>query len=264
MNYDFINKFLLSNFTKFFPKTLNRKIFRKYKVFFVPTSLSSLPDNYYPITTNYNSQKKLVYQFSKNKKLINGTTKQNLDIFLSDIYKNKSFSFFDVGGDNIDLYLFLNFKLNINKYYISNFPELISIFNKLKLKFKLKNFYPIKNIKFKNVDFVYFGSCIQYLKNYKSYIKIILKKKPKYILFSGTSFYYDELKKDTFVVKQTNILANNIFLYFFNYRNFVKFLNNNGYKLISSKKNQTAKINYKNFKPLINKINYLDLMFEKK
>ena len=59
MNYDFINKFLLSNFTKFFPKTLNRKIFRKYKVFFVPTSLSSLPDNYYPITNNgYNSQKK--------------------------------------------------------------------------------------------------------------------------------------------------------------------------------------------------------------
>lgn len=264
MNYDFINKFLLSNFTKFFPKTLNRKIFRKYKVFFVPTSLSSLPDNYYPITTNYNSQKKLVYQFSKNKKLINGTTKQNLDIFLFDIYRNKSFSLFDVGGDNIDLYLFLNFKLNINKYYISNFPELISIFNKLKLKFKLKNFYPITEIKFKNVDFVYFGSCIQYFKNYKSYIKIILKKKPKYILFSGTSFYYDELKKDTFVVKQTNILANNIFLYFFNYRNFVKFFNNNGYKLISSKKNQTTKINYKNFKPLINKINYLDLMFKKK
>ena len=138
---------------------------------------------------------------------------------------------------------------------------MISIFNKLKLKFKLKNFYPITNIKFKNVDFVYFGSCIQYFKNYKSYIKIILKKKPKYILFSGTSFYYDELKKDTFVVKQTNILANNIFLYFFNYRNFVKFLNNNGYKLISSKKNQTAKINYKNFKPLINKINYLYLLF---
>ena len=177
MNYDFINKFLLSNFTKFFPKTLNRKIFRKYKVFFVPTSLSSLPGNYYPITTNYKFQEKLVYQFSKNKKLINGTTKQNLDIFLSDIYKDKSFSLFDVGGDNIDLYLFLNFKLNINKYYISNFPELISIFNKLKLKFKLKNFYPITNIKFKNVDFVYFGSCIQYFKNYKSYIKIILKKK---------------------------------------------------------------------------------------
>ena len=141
---------------------------------------------------------------------------------------------------------------------------MISIFNKLKLKFKLKNFYPIKNIKFKNVDFVYFGSCIQYFRNYKSYIKIILKKKPKYILFSGTSFYYDELKKDTFVVKQTNILPNNIFLYFFNYRNFVKFFNNNGYKLIFSKKNQTTKINYKNFKPLINKINYLDLMFEKK
>ena len=34
-------------------------------------------------------------------------------------------------------------------------------------------------------------------------------------------------------------------------------------KLFSQKKNKITKINYKNFKTLINKINYLDLMFEK-
>ncbi len=265
MKYKFINKFLLNKFTKFFPRTLNRKIFRKYNIFFVPTSLSKLPDNFYPITTNFSLQQKFIREFAIKKKLINGTTKKNLDIFLSDIYKKKFFSFFDVGGDNIDLYLFLSSKLNIKNYYISNFPILISIFKKLKFKYKFKNFYPIsKTSQIKHVNFVYFGSCIQYFQNYKSYLISILRKKPKYILFSGTTYFYDNIKNDTFVVKQTNILPNTVFLYFFNYYKFINFFNSNGYKLVFSKKNNTTKVNYKNFKPTLNKVDYLDLMFIRK
>ena len=116
----------------------------------------------------------------------------------------------------------------------------------------------------KNVDFVYFGSCIQYLKNYKSFLKIIFKKKPKYILFSGTSFFYNSINKDTLVVKQTNILSSTIYLFFFDYKNFINFFDHSGYKLVSSTKNNTTKVNYENFKPLLQKVEYLDLLFKKK
>ena len=69
---------------------------------------------------------------------------------------------------------------------------------------------------------------------------------------------------DTFVVKQTNILPNTIFLYFFSYKNFIDYFNKNGYILVSSKENKTTQINYKNFRPLLKKIKYLDLFFKKK
>jgi putative methyltransferase (TIGR04325 family) len=265
MNYDFLNKLLVKSFTKFFPKTINRKLFRKYNIFFVPTKLFNLPKNFYPVTTNLRSQTDFIFQFDKNKKLINETTKKNLDKFLFNLYKKYPFSFLDVGGDNIDLYLFLSNKLNIKKYFVLNFPEIISIFNKIKSQFGFKKFYPINKINLlRNVDFVYFGSCIQYFKNYKSFLKIIFKKKPKYILFSGTSFFYNSINKDTLVVKQTNILPSTVYLFFFNYKNFINFFDHSGYKLVSSTKNNTTKVNYENFKPLLQKVEYLDLLFKKK
>ncbi len=264
MNYQFINKFLSYNFTKFFPRTINRKIFRRYNIFFIPTDKKRLPNNFYPITTNLGLQNQLVYKFNKKKRLINQTTKKNLDKFLFNLYIKKNFSFFDVGGDNIDLYLYLSKKLNIKKYYISNFDEIILIFKKLKTKFNFTNLYPISRFKQpQNVDFVYFGSCIQYFKDYKLYLKKICNSKPKYILFSGTSFYFDNYNHETLVVKQTNILPNLVFLYFFNYKKFVSFLSINGYKLIFKRKNLTNKLNYKNFYPNLKKVDYLDLMFKK-
>ena len=62
---------------------------------------------------------------------------KRLDIFLSDIYKKRFFSFFDVGGDNIDLYLFLSSKLNeFNdeklKIFIISFLPLVSLTPKAK------------------------------------------------------------------------------------------------------------------------------------
>ena len=231
----------------------------------MPTKLFNLPKNFYPVTTNLRSQIDFIFQFNKKKKLINETTKKNLDKFLLNLYKKYPFSFLDVGGDNIDLYLFLSNKLNIKKYFILNFPTIISIFNKIKSQFGFKKFYPINKINLlRNVDFVYFGSCIQYFKNYKSFLKIIFKKKPKYILFSGTSFFYNSINKDTLVVKQTNILSSTIYLFFFDYKNFINFFDHSGYKLVSSTKNNTTKVNYENFKPLLQKVEYLDLLFKKK
>ena len=106
MNYTFLNKFLAKKFTKFFPKTINRKLLRKYKIFFVPVNYSKLPKNFYPVEANLKLQLNYVNEFRKYKKLINNTTKKNLDRLLYKIYKKKSFSFLDIGGDKIDLFLF--------------------------------------------------------------------------------------------------------------------------------------------------------------
>ena len=115
MDYSFLNNLLSKKFTSFFPKTINRKLFRKYKIFFVPTNLNTLPKNFYPIATNLKKQKELVFKYKKNQKLINQTTKKNLDKFLLNYFGKSNFSFFDVGGENIDLYLHLSNKLSIDK-----------------------------------------------------------------------------------------------------------------------------------------------------
>jgi hypothetical protein len=264
MNYNFLNKILLKNITKYFPKTLNRKIFRRYRIFFVPTNLKNIPKSFYPISTNIKLQENLIYKYNLKKKLINATTKSNLDMFLSNLYKKTFFSFLDIGGDNIDLYMHLNRKLNITHFFIYNFLPIISIFKKIKSKFIFNNFFPLRNINsIKSIDFVYFGSCIQYFKDYKPFLFSIFKKKPRYIFFAGTSFFYKKINNEAVIVKQTNILPNTIFLFFFNYNNFINYFYNNGYKLVYKQKNKTAKINYKNFTQMYGKIEYLDLMFEK-
>ena len=111
MDYIFLNKFLSKDFTRFFPKTINRKLFRKFKIFFVPTNLNILPNNFYPIATNLKKQEDLVSEYKKHKKLINQTTKKNLDKFLLNYFGKSNFSFFDIGGENIDLYLHLTNRL---------------------------------------------------------------------------------------------------------------------------------------------------------
>ena len=264
MNHKFLNNFLSKKFTKFFPKTVNRKLLRRYNIFFVPTDLKTLPKNFYPISTNLKDQIKLILNYDTKKKLIKFNTKLDMDIFLKSLYKKKFFNYLDIGGDNIDLYLKLNKNLNINNYFIFNFKEVINIFKKIKLQFQIKNLHPITNIKkLKDIDFVYFGSSIQYFKNYNIFLEKIFKKKPKYIFFSGTTFFKDDIQKKKWTVKQTNILPHTVYLYFFNLNKFIALFKKNDYKLVFFKKNKFAKVNYKNFYPLLKQVIYLDVLFIK-
>ena len=264
MNYKFLNNFLSKKFTKFFPKTVNRKLLRRYNIFFVPTDLKTLPKNFYPISTNLKDQINLVENYDSKKKLIKFNTKLDMDIFLKNLYKKKFFNYLDIGGDNIDLYLKLNKNLNINNYFIFNFKEVINIFKKIKLQFQFKNLHPMTNIKkLKDLDFVYFGSSIQYFKNYNIFLEKIFKKKPKYIFFSGTTFFKDDIRKEKWTVKQTNILPHTVYLYFFNLNKFIVFFKKNDYKLVFFQKNKFAKVNYKNFYPLLKQVIYLDILFIK-
>ena len=265
MNYEFLNNLLSKNFTKFFPKTINRKLLRRYGIFFVPTNLKILPINFYPISTNLKDQISLVENYDSKKKLIKFNTKMDMDIFLKSLFKKKRFNYLDVGGDNIDLYLKLNNNLKIIDYNIYNFKKVINIFKKIKAQFKMKNLNPITNIrKLKNIDMVYFGSSIQYFKNYNIFLKKIIKMKPKYIFFSGTTFFNDNIDKEKWIVKQTNILPHTVYLYFFNLNKFISFFKKNDYKLVFYQKNKFAKVNYKNFYPLLKQIIYLDVLFIKK
>ena len=264
MNYEFLNNILSKKFTKFFPKTVNRKLLRRYGIFFVPTNLKSLPKNFYPITTRFKEQIRLVESYDTKKKLVKFNTKMDMDVFLKSLYKKNFFDYLDIGGDNIDLYLKLNKNLNIKNYFIFNFKEVINIFKKIKIQFQMKNLYPITSIKkLKNLDIVYFGSSIQYFKNYNIFLKEVFKKKPKYIFFSGTTFFKDNIDKEKLIVKQTNILPHTVYLYFFNLNKFINFFRMNDYKLVFYKKNKFAKVNYKNFYPLLKQIMYLDVLFIK-
>ena len=90
MDYKFLNKILLKKFTKFFPKTINRKLLRRYGIFFVPTNLKILPKNFYPIYIKLNEQIKLVENFDASKKLIKFNTKMDMDIFLQKLFKKEN------------------------------------------------------------------------------------------------------------------------------------------------------------------------------
>lgn len=266
MNYSFLNNFLLSNITKFFPKTVTRKLLRKYKVFFVPTFFKSIPKSYYPIFTNIKDQLNIINNYKIKKKLIKNNSYIKLDNLLKKLFKKSFFDFLDVGGDSIDFYLVLTNKLKINKYYIYNFKEIVNIFFILKNKYNFQNLFPIYRIKkFNYNSFVYFGSSIQYFKNYKLLLKRIFHYKPKYIFFSGTTFFNKSKKnKDFLVVKQTNILPHTVYLYFFNLNRFVDYLNINGYKVVSINNNRSANINYENFSSYLNNTRYLDILFVRK
>ena len=90
MNYEFLNRFLSKKFTRFFPKTINRKLLRRYGIFFVPTNLKILPKNFYPIYIKLKEQISLVENFNSKNKLTKFNTKMDMDFFLKSLLKKKN------------------------------------------------------------------------------------------------------------------------------------------------------------------------------
>ena len=89
MNYKFLNNFLSKNFTQYFPKTVNRKLLRRYGIFFVPTNLKILPKSFYPIATTLNEQIRLAENYNPKDKLVKFNTKIDMDVFLKNLFKKK-------------------------------------------------------------------------------------------------------------------------------------------------------------------------------
>ena len=116
-----------------------------------------------------------------------------------------------------------------------------------------------------NYDFVFFGSCIQYINNYDNIIKKILPSAKKHILFSTTQFFNgNNLIKDI-VVKQLNYMPKLYYLYFINLDFFIELFKEDNFKIEFNQKNETSNFNMDTFKFLnIKNIKNLNILFTRK
>jgi len=121
------------------------------------------------------------------------------------------------------------------------------------------------DLKDNKIDFVFMGSVLQYLENYKSILKLIFKTDPKYIFISGQNCYENLISGNEYILyKQLNVLpqVNSGLLYHLG--SLEKFFKENGWGLIS--KSETNFDHYRNFKKINKEVGYisnLDLIFEK-
>ena len=275
MKFKLLNKILASNIAQKLPKMILRKIFKKFKIYFVPTKLTNIPNNNYKIGSNFKFQEQLIKQFNDHEpnKLISFNTCPHIYQIIKLLFKDPDlkFNFLDFGGENIDLYLYLkkNFK-NIN-YFIFNQEHINISYIELQSKYKLKDFTVLNNIdEITNYeyDFVNFGGVLQYINDYDLIIKKIIKISKKYIFFSAIHFYEKKFSSlEKIVVKETNLLhimPINIYCYFFNFDIFVKSFLENNFSITFKENNVYGDVNYKNFDNSFNKTNYTDLLLTKK
>lgn len=255
-----INTILNLNIKNYLWLLFTRKLSRIFKIYFVLSLKKYLPKNNHPLhnlnfffENQYRNFNKKKFNFNKDMyKCLkrNFNTKQTIRIL-------------DFGGENIDLYLFL--KKKIPKIHISviNQPKLNTqlkrFINKNKLK-KINVFSNTKELKKSKFDFVYFGSSLQYIKNYKKILKILFKIKVKYFYISATSFFYADNLTDKVILKQVNLLPVKLYCYSFNYKYILHLFRFHGYQEIFKKKNPYKKINFRNFSM---KIDYLNILFKK-
>tara|TARA_B100000003_G_C10836576_1_gene333184 strand:- start:48 stop:854 length:807 start_codon:yes stop_codon:yes gene_type:complete len=249
------------------PGFVRKKYIKKNNIKFLPTKLAYLPENNHPVIITYNWQKKLVEEYKENKK--NSITAYiGLEKKLIEIFDPKQeFSFLDYGGDKIDLYLHLNDIFKNIKYFLINQKEINNIFKDLKINNAYDNLYILDDLDSINkyeFDFVFFGSVIQYIKNYTEVLDKVLKNTKKYVLISATHLYENNQNINEIIVKQINFLPKEFYLYFINLDILKKIFKKNKFQLIEKTKNNSSEINYEIFNRLkFNNLNYYNLFFKK-
>ena len=261
--YSLLNFFLKSNIYNKSPKFIARKIFKLFKIFFVETNLSSLPVNNHPTEIDQQNQFKII-ENSNNKFYRPFSTCAYLLEILT-LYESikDTVKILDFGANNIDNYIYLKRYLKNFKYTYHDLPAYNSFISKLIKNSDLKNINVIDDPSEidDQLDFVFFGSSIHYVNNYKEILKKICSKKSKYLIFSHTPFYMSNKNDKDIVMKQVNIHPFINYAYLIEYNNFIKFMKENNYILLSQNKNNFIKfLNFKNFKNF-SFINFLDLTF---
>ena len=253
--------------SKYFDKIntfISKKIFKIFKIFFVQTKLTVLPQQNYKITENEilkEYEKAKYFEKSDNRPYI--TYVHLLDL-LSVMEKKDTINFFDYGAGNLNLFFYLRKNIKKLNYFFFDQPEILNI---------LKNFNEINNLdklnlcnnfRNDNMDLVYFGSSLQYLKDYKNEI-LKFKNSTKYLLISQTPFYRNsDLKNEFIIMKQINMNPKINYLYCFNYDYFINFMEQNNFKLIDKNFNRVTKfLNFKNFNKRYKDMDMYDLFFKK-
>ena len=261
--YGYLNSFILSktfdNLNSFFRK----KFFKFFKIFFVETSLSVLPDNNHKIDSVNLEEEIKKFEVVFNEKIIPWTAQDNL-INQIDKLGYKNIKFLDIGAGSLSLFAHLNNHYKNLNYLYFDLPKYIEINKKIKKKFDLKNLFLIENLDTleSNVDLTYFGSSIQYIQDYKILLKGLFNK-TTYFLISLTPFFNGE-KKDDIIVKQVNLADSIHYHYILNLDKFINFMGENHFTLVNKEISKKIKfVNFKNFKKKYNDMSMLDLLFKK-
>ena len=254
----FFKSSLFNKLSKFFGK----KLIKYSKYFFVETKLKKLPLNNHPLKINYKNEIKNLQNFQFSKSFIPFVSYSHL-IDLLEIYSNykKNILFFDYGAGNLHLYYLIKNKLKKFKYYYHDQKEYINLVKIIKNKNKLTNLIIAEKKTIKYLDFVYFGSVIQYLQNYKNEIKFFFKK-TKYIIIAQSPFFTN-YPKEKIIIKQLNLFPTINYLYFINLDLLVNFMKKNNYILVNKSINKIIKfINFKNIDKKYKNMNMYDLVFK--
>jgi len=263
--YKYINNFLLTKFYDNLPTFFSRKIFKIFKIFFVPTALEKMPNNNHPLKINYDVQNIIIKKSKEStfKPFISYT--KLLEILKNYEIKSSCIKFYDFGACNIDLYLYLSKNLKKLNYIYFDQHHNNQIIEKIKNN---NNFTKLEididfKLEKKEIDFVYFGSSLQYLKNYKEILMNFIKYKSKHIIVSQTPFYSSNHLSKDIVIKQVNLHPAINFAYLLNYESFLTFMKNNGYTLQEKNLNRVIKfLNFKNFKKNYQFVDFFDLVFK--
>ena len=261
--YYFLNRFFNSKYFDSLPKFITRKIFKIFKIFFVETNLETLPENNHPTKIDENQLNILKNSSDSFYRPFN-TCSYLLEI--STLYEsvNKKIKILDFGANNLDNFVYLNRYLKNFEYLYHDLPSYNKFAEEFILKNKLKNIKVIKDLDFldSDIDFVVFGSSIHYVEGYQEILKEFIRNKSKFLIFSHTPFFISDNSDKDKVLKQINIHPIINYAYLINYNNFIQFMKDNNYGLISQNKNNLIKfINFKNFSKNFSFIGFLDLTF---
>ncbi len=258
------NSFLCSNFFDRLPLFLKKKIRKINNSYFCITDKNKLPTKNYTTKFSNNYQQFIINNF-KSKNYISKNSFNNLRKILLN-KKMKKINLLDFGAGDINTYLEIRNIKNL-KYFYFDLPDRNKIIQKIIKKNKLHNIKIINNFNFtkKKFNFAFFGSSIGYSNNYENVLNKITNIKCNYILFSGITFFQKNTNRDKHIVaKQLNIIPKINFVFFFNKKIFINFFKKKNYVVKFCKKNQFKKISYKNLLFFSNKIEYCDILFERK
>ena len=267
MKYFIINKIYNLPFSNYLGGFIKKKLLKKNNITFIPTNKKTLPIKNYPIQNSIEYQEKII-NFYNNNNYVSFNTYLNLKNLLKDNFKSdETFNFLDFGGDKLDFFLDISKEFKNINYYLINQTKVNEIISTVKDKYNYNNLKVLESIdevKKYNFDFVYFGSTIQYLKDYEEYINEILPITKKNIFFSATWFFSTNSSIEKIVVKQLNYLPQEFYLYFINIQPFLKIFQKHNFKIKFEKTNDSYSCSFKNFKDIeIKDIKYSDILFGK-
>ena len=257
-----VNLFFSSVFFDRLNPFFSRKLFKIFKIFFIETKLNSFPQNNYKIEEKLIDELEAIYLDTDIKKAPYISYPDLLNLLLVIKKDDQILNFCDYGGGNLNLYNYLNRKFIKLKYFFYDQQKVVNIVKDFKIKKNLDNLFIDEEKINDSLDIVYFGSSLQYIENYEQIINNLLNS--KYILIAQTPFFSAPKDVDKVVLKQINMHPKINYLYMINLNNFIKFMNDNNYKLKNKSLNKVTKfMNFKNFDEKYKDLDMYDLLFEK-